>query len=106
MQRKIICIIALTLIIFIAGCAPKSIIGDCPKYANPKSCGEYAKFVIKSNNLELLHSCKEEKLVIDNEEYILVKLTIGPAENCSYNCQYKPLNYLVKTNKSMIKEVS
>ena len=83
---------------------PLPLIGNSPSYKGLSSCPEMAQFVIKERKLlpGLIHSCKSSKTEINKEEFYVVEISYGAAQDCPAGCFYDSFVGAVPKNKSEI----
>lgn len=81
-----------------------SLIGDIASYVNYLSCDEYSKEVIDKLEIDKnkIHSCESDK--IENEEFYLVEIQYGEAQDCPAGCFYETLVYKVSTDKKVVED--
>ena len=78
--------------------------GDSPSYVNLSACPEIAQFVIKERKFppSLIHLCKSSKSKINDEEFYVVEISYGAAQDCPAGCFYDSFAGAVPKNKSEI----
>lgn len=81
-----------------------TIVGDIASYINFQSCDEYSKAVIEKFVLDKtkIHSCKSTEVLYQN--YHLVEIEYGEAQDCPAGCFYETIVYKVSNDKKMIEE--
>jgi len=81
-----------------------TLIGDIASYVNYVSCDEYSKAVIDKLEIDKdkIHSCESNK--IENEEFYLVEIQYGEAQDCPAGCFYETSVYKVSTDKKVVEE--
>lgn len=79
-----------------------TIVGDVARYINSQSCDEYSQIVIQKYmiNKEKIHSC--ESTLVANQNYYLVEIEYGEAQDCPAGCFYETQVYKVSVDKKSI----
>jgi len=81
-----------------------TIVGDVARYINSQSCDEYSQAVIEKINInrDQIHSCKSTK--VEGEDYYLVEIESGEAQDCPAGCFYESNVYKVSSDRKIIEE--
>lgn len=81
-----------------------TVVGDIARYINSQTCDEYSQAVIDKLKLDRnkIHSCTSSK--IENEEYYLVEIESGEAQDCPAGCFYESNVYKVTSDKKTVEE--
>jgi len=81
-----------------------NIVGDAARYINSQTCDEYSQVAIEKLKIDRnkIHSCNSSK--IENEDFYLVEIESGEAQDCPAGCFYELSMYKVSANKESVEE--